>query len=137
MREFHIGTILSITQDRLISPDGVDGLYAILNYMTGDNLYTHQLPRAMRECRPWLLRQHPQLAGFDGDEINRDNWQDHIARAVAMYGERLSVDPIPADDHERIHPVQELVDMVGPEKVVVVLPSDPQGKATEPATGKE
>ena len=35
----------------------MDGIYDILNFLTGDNLYTHQLPRAMRECEPWLRAQ--------------------------------------------------------------------------------
>lgn len=54
MREFHIGDILSITTERLVSPRLIEGVYDILNYMTGDNLMTHQLPRASRHCAPYL-----------------------------------------------------------------------------------
>ena len=137
---FHIGDVLSITTGRLVSPTHMDGVYAILNYMTGDSLFTHQLPRASRECAPWLLRQHPQL---DSDDIRRrvedlvarlglqsaepnQVVRDWLAEVVAVYGAELPVDPIPADDHDRKNPLTELVDMVGAEKVVVVEP--PRGE---------
>jgi len=29
--------------------------------MTGDSLFTHQLPRAAEQSKPYLLEQHPQL----------------------------------------------------------------------------
>jgi hypothetical protein len=60
-KKFHIGDVLSIIPGRLISPDHVGGVYNILNWMTGDNLMTHQLPRASRECEPYLREQHPDL----------------------------------------------------------------------------
>jgi len=53
-KEFHIGDVLSITHGRLVSPRHMDGIYDILNFMTGD-----QIPRATEECREPLLRQHP------------------------------------------------------------------------------
>ena len=58
-KQFHLGDVLSVTSDFLLSPRKIDGVYDILNYMTGDDLYTHQLPRASKECKPWLLRKHP------------------------------------------------------------------------------
>ena len=39
----------------------MDGSYEILNFLTGDSLYTHQLPRAVRQCEPWLRAQFPTL----------------------------------------------------------------------------
>lgn len=59
-REFHLGDVLSITTGRLISPRGIEGVYDILRFMTGQDLFTHQLPRAMTEMKPRLLAQHPQ-----------------------------------------------------------------------------
>lgn len=52
-KTFHIGDILSVTTSRLVSPSHIDGVYSILNWMTCDNLYTHQLPRAADECAPF------------------------------------------------------------------------------------
>ena len=61
-KQFHLGDVLSITTGRLVSPRHIDGVYDILNFMTGDNLFTHQLPRAFDECKPYLVAQFPQLA---------------------------------------------------------------------------
>jgi len=56
MRKFHISDILTVTTGKMVSVHNVEGLYDILNYMTEDNLYTHQLPRAMEECEPYLKK---------------------------------------------------------------------------------
>lgn len=62
MKRFHISDILSGITGRLVSRGGIDGIYRILNHMTGDDLYTHQLPRAFRACAPALKEQFPDLA---------------------------------------------------------------------------
>lgn len=120
MKQFALGTVLSITQDRLLCDFGE--VYSILNYMTGDSLFTHQLPRAMRECRPWLLRQHPQLADVDTSTVNRENWKEQLAAFETIHGAALAVSPIPADDHARKDPVAELVEMVGEDRVIAISP---------------
>lgn len=59
---FPLGDILSVTNGILLSPRGVEGLYDILEWMTGDEVSTHQIPRVIGECREPLLDQHPDLA---------------------------------------------------------------------------
>lgn len=44
-RNFHLGDILSVTTGCLLSPRRMEGVYDILNFMTADNLFTHQLGR--------------------------------------------------------------------------------------------
>jgi hypothetical protein len=53
-QQFTLGEVLSIATTKLLTP--FEGVYRILNWMTDDSLYTHQLPRACDECKPWLLR---------------------------------------------------------------------------------
>src|SRR4051812_25242756 len=65
MRTFDLGTVLSVTTGRLVAPNGMDDLYDILNFLTGDNLFTHVLPRANRWAAPLLLAQFPRLANVD------------------------------------------------------------------------
>ena len=98
-RTFHIGDILSVTTGFLVSPRHMEGIYDILNFMTQDNLFTHQLPRASDECRPYLLRQHPQLSYVNASVVTRENWQSWLAERVAEFGEQLPVELIPMDDH--------------------------------------
>lgn len=60
-RKFDILDVLSISTDMLLSERHMDAIYDLLNYMTGDDLYTHQLGRAATECKPVLLKRHPVL----------------------------------------------------------------------------
>jgi hypothetical protein len=69
----------------------MDGVYDILSYMTGESLFTHQLPRACDACRPALLKQHPQLSEVIHDHVNGDNYKDWLADQIARYGEELEV----------------------------------------------
>jgi hypothetical protein len=122
VKDFDLGDVLSITTGRLVSRRHIDGVYDILNYMTGDSLFTHQLPRAQDECRPWLLRQHPDLAEVDADGVNAETWRGWLDAQVARYGATRPVAPIPADDHARRDPIQEAIEMVGPERVIAIDP---------------
>lgn len=136
-KQFHLGDVLSITTGRLVSPRHIDGVYDILNFMTGDNLFTHQLPRASDECKPYLVEQFPQLARAEMDSALAElddalksktgkadvekivaSW---LAKQVAKFGEMFEVKPIPTDAHEVKNPIAEAAEMMGgPEKVIVV-----------------
>jgi hypothetical protein len=109
-RNFHLGDVLTITTGRLVSPDHIGGVYNILDFMTGDNLFTHQLPRASDECRPALLAQHPQLREVEvpeefDDKEHVDRW---LAEQTERYGTELPVAPLDPADHTRIHPLEEM-----------------------------
>jgi hypothetical protein len=139
-QQFHLGDILSVSHDRLVSPTLMDGVYKILNFMTGDELFTHQLPRATRECRPHLKRQLPFLDSPEidfaeaelGELLNTPSGKRDpesvvkgwLVKLVAKYGETHPVEPIPADGHERRNPLTELAEMVGPERVIAVVVPD-------------
>ena len=119
-REFHIGDILSVTHERLVSPRHIEGVYDILNFMTGDSLFTHQLPRAGRECAPFLFEQHPALKDVDATGIDGSNWSEWLDSQIAIFGETLPVQPLPDHAHEFIDPVSELAGKVHPSKIVVI-----------------
>ena len=119
-RDFHIGDILSVITGRLVSTRHINGVYDILNFMTGESLYTHQLPRVSREAGPVLLRQHPLLATADASMVNADNWKGWLAIQVERFGETLPVQPMTEDDHERIDPLSELAEKVHPDRILVV-----------------
>lgn len=138
MRTFHISDVLSVTTGLLVSSRHMAGVYDILNFLTGDDLFTHQLPRASKECKPWLRTQFPQLfpenpltanmiASFQEDiekaadrgKTCRD-WAEAV-RVVHELPEMLPVYEMGEDMHLRIDPIAELQAMVGDEKVVVVV----------------
>lgn len=126
-KSFHLGDILSITTERLVSPRHIDGVYDILNWMTGDNLFTHQLPRASRECQGPLLAQHPDLAAVEvpdsfGDDTATaqatvETW---LAAQVARFGEYREVAPLAAGDHTHIDPLTEMR-KVAPQAEIITI----------------
>lgn len=118
-RTYPLADILSVTTGLLLSRRHMDGLYDLLGYMTGHDLFTHQLGRAADTCAPALLAQHPQLAEVrppDGlDQADLIAW---ITEQERTHGEMLPVTPL--SPSEPVDPIEELCDMVGPEKVVVL-----------------
>lgn len=124
---YGLDDILSITTGRLLSRSHVAGLYDILNYMTGDNLMTHQLPRAAGVCGPALLAQHPELRGVEppkGDGITQEELFAWLDQAEERHGKLLPVQPLAPGVWGSRNPLEELADMVGPEKVVTVVVPD-------------
>lgn len=121
-KNYHLGDILSITHDRLLSPRHIEGVYDILGFMTGETLFTHQLPRAGRECKPVLLAQLPQLAEIDAENVNAGNWKGWLAEQVTKYGETLPVAPLPKREPKYDTPLGDLVEMVGgnTDKIIAV-----------------
>lgn len=126
VRSFDLGDILSVTTGRLVSPRHMDGVHDVLNHMTGDSLFTHQLPRASDECKPFLLAQHPDLGDVDVPE--QFDGEAHVLRWLAeqvdRFGDRRDVATVPTDAHVRIDPVAELQAMRPGMPVVVIVAGD-------------
>ncbi len=137
MKLFHIGDVLSVTTERLVSLRHMEGLYDILNFMTGDDLFTHQLPRACNECRPWLLAQYPELTeealtpSLDAAlaQVTQEReamlaaieaWLSDVAGRFTAGVMELPVHELGEDMHTRIDPLQELEAMVGKGRIIAV-----------------
>ena len=116
-QQFPIGVILTVTHGKLMCD--ISECYRILNFMTGDELFTHQLPRASRECGPIILRQHPHLADWL-DDVTTENYAARLADAKRQFGETLEIAPLAEGEHEFIDPISELAEYVHPDKIVVV-----------------
>jgi hypothetical protein len=120
-KTFDLGTVLSVTTEKLLT--NIGNLYDILGWMTEDEPFTHQLPRFNEECKPWLLRQYPQLSAVDASGVTPDNWGDFLQRHKALLGDSFEVERIPRDDHTRKNALVEAVEMFGKDKVIpLVIP---------------
>lgn len=137
-KRFPLRTLLSVTTGRLLTKptkdgNGIGDLYKILGWMTNDSPFTHQLPRFMVECKPWLLRWFPELEQASneldwlgknikqhGPEAGCETWLGGFAGIMQA---EYDVPRIPADDHETKDPVDELVSMRGTDEGVVVVQS--------------
>lgn len=118
-KKFHLGDILTVTTGKLVAPRMMEAVYEILNFLTQDNLYTHQIPRALRFCGPLLLEQLPQLKEVDSSNLNASNAWDWLDKQVARYGEHLEIESLPEGSWTQKDPIAEIVEMVGPERVIV------------------
>jgi hypothetical protein len=119
-KAFPLGTVLSITTGCLLAPNGIEGVYGILNWMTQDSLYTHQLPRVGKECMPWILKQHPKLVDVDASGVNGENWRAWLTDQILRFGETLEIEQLPAGVHYYIEPISELAEKVHPSRIHVL-----------------
>jgi hypothetical protein len=119
-RSFHIGDVLSAYSWKLLSPGGMSGVFEIMNFLTRDTLSTGQLPRAFEECKPHLLRQHPQLAEIDCSGPTEETLPSWLSEMAAKYGETLELVPLPEEAHEFRDPVEELESAVGMDRIIVI-----------------
>ncbi len=100
-REFHLGTLLSVTTGAMVCPTGnPKEFFDLLNYMTADNLDPHEVADAMKECRPFLFRQFPFLANIKLQETNSENFKEWLSHQVELYGETFVVQPLPPGAHQ-------------------------------------
>ena len=121
-RTFDLGDILTVTTGRLVSPRHMDGLYDILKFMAGEDVYTHQLGRVAEEATPVIFHQHPALSSvvcpeeFGGEAAVRE-W---LAQQKRQFGDTLSIRPMNIAEHERIDPLSELAERVHPDRIMAV-----------------
>lgn len=121
-RDFPLSDVLTVTTGRLLSRDGVDGVYRILQFLTGAPIFTHQIPDAIDHCHLPLLRQHPQLL----DVVPTTNAQlaeikTWLTEQEHIFGETLPVAPVEGWGHR--DPIAEMVEAFGADRVApVVLP---------------
>lgn len=91
-KSFHLGDILTLSTGTLVS--SMDGLYHILNHMTQDDLFTHQLLIASPIMRDELLRQLPFLTGIDKPVglSTREGCDGWISSWASVHGEYHNVE---------------------------------------------
>jgi hypothetical protein len=122
---FDLAALLTVATDRFLTR--MDEVYRIVDHVTGTNHMTHQLPRACREIRPWLLQQYPWLADDDlvlplelceAGEAPVLAW---LAEKKAQHGAEFAVEPMPAGMYTPREPIAEMLEMIGPDKPVIVV----------------
>lgn len=141
-RLFHFSDVLTATTGRLVSTRHMDGVYDMYNFLTGDSLYTHQLPRAARECEPWIAAQFPQLmkstpamdallCALDARLAASTDIQRKAVLAAWLEEARIAfglpemiavyeMGDASADLHTRIDPIEEARAMMGAKRVLAI-----------------
>lgn len=73
--KYPLATVLSVSNGRLCCD--IEEVYKILNFITGDNLFTHVLPRASKFARPLILNAYPELCIASTQEAN-----EHLSNLI-------------------------------------------------------
>ena len=118
-QEWPTDVIISVAAGRLCCKD-IGDVYKLIQYMTGEDIMTHQLPRACDACFPCLAKQFPWLENCR-DEINGENYKQWTDEKVMQHGTSLPVSPLPEGAFEHMDPIAELIAMRGSAKGVVVV----------------
>ena len=128
-RTFPIGVVLSVTTGRLVvKPFSL--VHEALDFLTGDQLFTHALPRAMEFVSPKVLERFPELCTVNEARLDAllagttketamgacDQW---VAEMAALLG-RDAYDLEPVAAFERKNPIAELREMTDKPITVVV-----------------
>ena len=119
-KRFHLGDVLTVTTGKLLSPAGMSGVYAILEHLTGEPIFTHQIGRVLGEAAPHMLAQYPALAAEKGDDVTPEGHARWLAEKSRIYGEWFDVSPLPEHAHESIDPISELAEKLHPDKIVTI-----------------
>lgn len=108
--------VLSVVTEILVSDMG--SIYEVCNHVLDDELFTHQLPAAVGLVGPELVRQHPWLGELEvppTEDILR--WVGELAH---RYGSTLGVEQLADPQWTRHNAIQDLVSLVGRDRVIVV-----------------
>lgn len=138
-KKFHISDVLSVTTGRLVSDRHIEGVCDILEWMSGESLMTHQLPRVGKEAKPVLSAKFPHLSkeslSADLDELdqllqsaNRDQKKSAaivrswVSALASRFGSEFAVPKLNENQHEYIDPTSELAEKVHPDRIIVARP---------------
>lgn len=123
-KQFDLAHVVTAATGIMLTPD-VGGMYRILGWMTGEDLMTHQIPRAFGPCQEALLRAFPQLAEIDRNSIGPHNWAQRLAELKEQYGDSFDVPKLGPQDYRAMDPMHEAVEMFGADRVIgVTIPED-------------
>jgi hypothetical protein len=119
-KEFQTCDVMSTVTGILVS--NIGGVYEVLNWMTGESVFTHQLPRIGREARPVLVAAYPllQQAIDEAEQVNGENYKEWLQTWEDRYGPMIAVPKFDADSHESIDPLSELAEKVHPDKIIPI-----------------
>jgi hypothetical protein len=126
-KEFATRDVMSVVTGRLMGQ--MSGIYEVLNWMTGESCFTHQLPRISKEARPVVVAAHPALqqAIDEAEQVNQENYAEWRQTWEDRYGPTIAIPKFTAATHESIDPMSELAEKVHPDKIVTVAVSSKHG----------
>lgn len=119
-RVFKLEEVISAVRGVLLCDIGQ--IYEVLNFLTGDDLMTHQLPRAGKDVQPSVFAQHPFLKDLDLSRINKDTWKQELDLLKKEWPNELELTPM--KDYMPKDPLEEIIEMKGGSENVIIVAHD-------------
>lgn len=108
--KFSLAEVLTVTHGYLLVE--FNYLIDMLNYLTEDDLFTHQLPRAAAWAGPQILNQYPELKTVNFDNVNFSEGAPAVERwlqtAIHIYGNEFELVPFGGWVHKG--PITEFIE---------------------------
>ena len=118
-----IGALLSVTGDKMLAD--IDEIRALLSFMVGEPLHTHQLPLAADAVTPDLLEQHPWLRDvvvpreLTGEQACR-SWLAEAGREFGPMHE-VTANPLAWGEHD---PIADYRNLGGRAEIIAIVAPD-------------
>lgn len=112
-RPFDLGVVLTLTTDGIMLSESVGDVHEACDFLTGDQLMTHQLVRALPVCGAHAREQHPDLADLKPPEGEPEEILRWVHQMRQIYGPSRRLTPLPPDRWERRNPIDEMAEMRG------------------------
>ena len=132
-RTFDLGTVLTITTDRVLTDD-FSNVYKILSFLTQEDLWTTQIPRAADAAKSYILQKYPQLAGVGEKEkiTTKEELAKFLAEKAEIFGNEFTFEPMTKLLYEHMDPITEFHSKY-PDKpiLVAVIKGDEQDEQQE------
>lgn len=136
-KKFSTEAVLAVYTGRLVCP--IQGVYDVVSHLTGNDVYTHQIPRLMAPCKTAIAEQIPQLHRKDVTRIIdslpirlQKSTQDQINAEIAawcadvrnMLGNSLTLTPMEDAVFWQTDPVESARDVAGDKVIACNLRED-------------
>lgn len=120
-KSFPTADVLGVVTGRLLREGGFNDLHEVVEWMAGEPVFTHQIPRICDEASPVIVAMHPELQAVvrEAEVMDGGNCLAIVAGWRQRYGETITVPRMNADQHERIDPVSELAEKVHPDNIII------------------
>lgn len=138
-KTFDLADVLTITTGKLVSKRHMDGVYGLLGFMTGENLFTHVLGRAADICNPWLIPQLPaDIPNSDNlaelEDMPNVSTKEKLAAFLKpleeKYGNSFELKALPKGIWESKNPLEELASIMSEDQELFAV-TIPDGDGDE------
>lgn len=118
-KTFTLDVVLTVTTGILLTT--IDELYRILDHLTGDQLFTHQLPRAAEFAKPLLFEKYPELETIQIPQLSSQEEVDDFLDMLKEDGiaAEYELDQLEGFTHK--NSIDELIEMRGSADGIILV----------------